>query len=125
MRNDDAPARDSRRDLGQALSDVLIGEAVEAVAAHALGVELLRQRVMIGNRRVTAVKGGVETRNLRQVGRAREQRPDRRQIVGLMQRSERNIFLEVLEHSGVDEDRPVVGGPPCTTRCPTATGMMS
>ena len=67
MGNDDAPARDRRRDFGQASSDVFIRQAVETVAPHALGVEVLRQRVVIGNRAVTAMKGGVETRDLRQV----------------------------------------------------------
>ena len=48
MRDDDPAGGDLRRDLGQALGDVLVAEAVEAVAADALVVERARQCVAVG-----------------------------------------------------------------------------
>ncbi len=53
---------------------------------------------MIRERAVAAVEGGVEAGDLRQFGEARADRADRRQIVGLMQRRERNVALEMREH---------------------------
>ena len=108
MRDDHAPARDRRRDLRQALRDVFVGKAVEAVAAHAFGVEALRDRVVVGKRAVAAMKGGVEAGDLRQIRKARADRADRRQVVGLMQRRERNVALESRKHVVVDQDRPIV-----------------
>ena len=65
MGDDDAAGGDLRRDLGQAVGDVLVAEAVEAVAADALVVEGARQRVAVGVGRMVAVEGGVEAGDLR------------------------------------------------------------
>ena len=65
---DDHPAvRDLRRDARQAIGDVFVGQAVKAVAAHALGIEALRDRVVVRDRAMAAMKGGVEAGDLRQV----------------------------------------------------------
>ena len=82
--------------------DVLVGEAVEAVAAHARIGELLRQREHLRERRVRPVDRGVEARDLRQLRRALEHRADRRQVVRLVQRRERHELLELRDDRGVE-----------------------
>ena len=89
--DDDAPAGGLRRHLGQAVGDILVAEAVEAVAADALVVERARQRVAVGVRR----RG-------RDGRRCRSRRPaagpgsppseaDRREVVRLVQRRQRLV----------------------------------
>ena len=51
---------------GRRFGDVLVGQAVKAVTPDAFGMELVRNRVMIGERIVIAVKGGIEAGDLRQ-----------------------------------------------------------
>src|SRR5215475_8061832 len=51
-----------------------------AGATHALGVERLRDRVMVGDGVVAAVERGVEARDLGQPRPVRPQRADRRQV---------------------------------------------
>ena len=108
MGNDNAPARQVRRDLRQALGDVFVREAVEAVSAHALGVEMVRQRVVVGNRAMAAMKRRVEACDLGQVRKAGENRSDRRQVAGLVQRGQRSVPFQVRKHAGIDHDRPVI-----------------
>ena len=71
MRDDHPPARDVGRDLGSAVGDIFVGQAVEAVAAHALRVERLRDGEWSATRAVAAVEGGVEAGDLRQLRPAR------------------------------------------------------
>ena len=66
MGDDHAPAGNVGRDLRQALGDVLVGQAVEAVAPDAFGMELVRDRIMVRQRVVIAVKGRIEAGDLRQ-----------------------------------------------------------
>ena len=66
MGDDHAPAGNVGRDLRQALGDVLVGQAVEAVAPDAFGMKLVRDRIMVRKRVVIAVKGSVEAGHLRQ-----------------------------------------------------------
>ena len=79
MGDDDAAVGDFGRDLAQPRADVFIGEPVEAVAPHALVVERARQAVGVGDEGMAAMEGGVETADLRRVGkqRARGARPRR------------------------------------------------
>ena len=68
MSHDDAlPAAISGATCGRRLAMIFVGQAVESVAAHALRVEPLRDRIMIGDRAVAAVERGVEAGDLRQV----------------------------------------------------------
>ena len=83
---------------------------MEAVAAHARVVELLRQREHLRERRVGAVERGVEAGDLRQLRRALQQRADRREVVRLVQRRERHELLELRHDRGVDADRRGVVG---------------
>ena len=89
MGDDDAAAGDLGRHLGQALGDVFVGEAVEAVAADALVVERARQGVAVGVRGVAAVEGGVEAGDLRHVRVDLHREADRREVVRLVQRRQR------------------------------------
>ena len=81
---------------------------MEAVSAHALGVEPLRYGIVVDNRVVIAVERGIEAGDLRQVGIAAKNGADRREVVRLVQRRERLIAFEVTEHRAIDQDRPVV-----------------
>ena len=81
---------------------------MESIAPHSLGVEAVRNGEMIGHGPVAAVKRGIETGDLRQFREARQNRADRREIVGLMQRRQRNIALKLGQHSAVDADWLVV-----------------
>ena len=84
MRNDHPAAGDIGRDLRQPIGNVLVRETMEAVAAHALRIEALGQRVMIGERTVAAVERRIEAGDLRQFGTSFENGADRREIVRLM-----------------------------------------
>ncbi len=66
---------------GQHRRDVLVRQPVETVAAHALVLQLLRQREHLLDARERPVHRGVEARHLRQLRRARQHRPDRGQVV--------------------------------------------
>ena len=81
---------------------------MEAVAAHALRVQVLRNGIMISNRAVASVEGCIEAGNLRQIGKKRENGADGREIVRLMQRRKRHIALEAGEHLCIYENRLVV-----------------
>jgi hypothetical protein len=62
---------------------------MEPIAAHALPMELLGDRVAIGQLGMSAVERRVEAGDLQQGRLPFEQHLDRCEIVGLMQRSER------------------------------------
>ena len=108
MGDDDASTRDLRCDGSQPLGDIFVGQAVESVTPHPLGVEALRDSEMIGHGPAATMERGIETGDLRQFREARQNRADRREIVGLMQRRQRNIALKLGQHGAVDEDRLVV-----------------
>ena len=71
---------------------------MEAIAAHAFFVEMLGNRIMIGETAMIAMKCGIKTCDLRQVRIIFEKRAYRCQIVGLMQRSERNVTLQFFNN---------------------------
>ena len=93
-----APLRGRRVELRQHRGDVLVGQAVEAVAAHAGVVQLPGQREHLRQLGLRAVERGVEAGHLRQLRLALEQQPDRRQVVRLVQRRERNELRQVVQH---------------------------
>ena len=111
MGDDHPPLGDLRRGLRQGLGDIFIGKAVKAVAPDALGVEAMRDGVMVRERVMVAMKRGVEAGDLRQRRKILQQRADRRQIVGLMQRRQRGEALEARHDGGVDQDRTGVVRP--------------
>ena len=72
---DTLPGRASGKQPGQAARDVFVRQAVESIAAHAFRIEMLRDGVVVRQRVVTAVEGGVEAGDLRKVSaRARMER---------------------------------------------------
>ena len=104
---DDHPLRRNvRRDLRQGARDIFVGQAVEAVAPDAFGIELFRNRVAVGKRAVAAMKRGVEAGDLGDIGRSGQDRADRRKVVGLVQRRQRNVSLQLRQHVLIDPDRP-------------------
>ena len=102
----DRPARGRARVvLRQHGGDVLVGEAVESVALHALPRQLLGQREHLGHRRVAAMERRVEAGDLRQFRPPLEQHPDRGQVVRLVQRRERRQRAESLHDVAIHQDR--------------------
>ena len=71
MRNDHAAVCDVGRDLAQPIGDVFVGQAMKAVATDAFRIEALGDGVVIGDRAMAAMEGGVEAGDLRQVREAR------------------------------------------------------
>ena len=92
---------DLRRHLGQHARDVLIGQAVEAVAANALVIEPARQGEPVGELGMAAVERGIEAGDLRQVGLDCGDGADAGEIVRLMQRRQRDRALPAWRaHAG-------------------------
>src|SRR3974390_2972753 len=104
MRNDGAGTPFSRELLAHTLGNKFIRQAVKSVAPESRFVELLGDGVVIGNGRVTSVKGRIEAGDLGQLGIVLEQCPDRRKVVRLMQGSERNIPIELIDDCGINQN---------------------
>ena len=103
MRDDDPALGDFGRNVRQGLRDVFIGKTVKSVTPDALLVQPAGYGVVVRDLVVVAVKGRVEAGDLRQRGKIGEQRADRRQIVGLMQRRKRREPLQTRDHTMVDQ----------------------
>ena len=84
---------------------------MESVPSYALSIEPLRESIMVGQRAMTAVKGGIEAGDLRKAGAAREQRSNGRQVIGLVERRQRNIALKLRYDVGVQQHWLVVVRP--------------
>lgn len=78
---------------------------METVWPNALRGERARQREGARHGRHGAMERRIEAGHLRQVGLDQLQRPDRREIVRLMQRRQRNPFLKPCQHGGIDGKR--------------------
>ena len=78
---------------------------MESVAAHARVVELAGQRVHLFEQWLSPVHRGVEAGDLGQGRIAREQRPDRSEVVRLVQRRKRDQLLELRDDRGIDANR--------------------
>jgi hypothetical protein len=96
--------------LGKAACNVLVGEAVKTVAAHALVIKAFWDGIMVRDRAVPAMERGVEAGNLPQMRKTRENGTDRGEVVRLVQRRERSIALLTGEHLGIHQNRTVVIG---------------
>src|ERR1043166_4357304 len=81
---------------------------MKAVSADAVGVEALRNRVAVRDRIVRSMKGGIKAGDLRKIGLTRADRPDRREIVRLVQRRQRNVAREAGKNVVVDPDWPAI-----------------
>ena len=84
---------------------------MESVAADALLVELFGQGVAVGNVWVTAVKGRVETGDLRELRLSLPERADGTEIVRLVKRGKRREGLKPLKYRIVDQDRLAIVRP--------------
>lgn len=116
MRDDDAPLRELRRDLGKPSGNEFIRQAVKAVAPHALVVEGCRQGECIDHARMAAMKRRVETRDLRRAGKGRLCRADAGQIVRLVQGGKRlepgkGLQQRVVDDHGIGMVRAAVNHP--------------
>src|SRR6516225_2240890 len=83
---------------------------MKAVTAYPFCIEATGERIMIRHGTMSAMKCGIEAGNLRQLRATRKQRADRREIVGLVQRRQRNVTFESCQHLLIDEHRPVIVG---------------
>ena len=88
MRNDDSLASMFRRDTAKSCTDIFIGKAVKTVPPDPAVRQFLRQCEALCERRLNAVEGGIETRNLRNVRSSDGNRLDNGEVVRLVQRSE-------------------------------------
>src|SRR5262245_28620475 len=102
MSDDDSPRSDFGRYLGKSSRDVFVREAMEAIAANSLRVELLGERIAVGNFRMVSMKGRVETGDLQQLVLPSSDGTDRCQIVRLVERGKRRKFLEPLNYGVID-----------------------
>ena len=96
---------------------------MKAISPHPLSIEALGDGVVIHNRSVTAMECGIKAGNLWQIGRMRENGADRRKVVGLMKRRQRDIALEPREHVGVDENRTIKIGASMHDAVPDRSGV--
>ena len=78
---------------------------MESVAAHAGVVQLGRDREAPRDVGIGRVERGVEARDLGQLGPPLEQERDRGEVVGLVQRRERDELLQQGDHVAVDPHR--------------------
>ena len=115
-------ASNSRQHAG----DVLVGQAVEAVAPHATLGDRRRQREGLRHLRLRAMEGGVEAGDLRQVGPKLRDDLDRlRGCAAGAAAPAGSACASAATTSGVDAHACANARPPCTTRWPTATSLWS
>src|SRR5690242_16624509 len=105
MRDDDTPVSDGGRDLRQNGGDVLVRQTVKSVALNARVADVLGQRNELRNRWLTAMKAGVEARDLRDVGKVLGDGVDGGKVMRLVQRREGNQSAQVLQYFRRDERR--------------------
>ena len=103
--DDHAPVGDLRRNLRQDRGDVLVRQAVEAVALHTGRADLARQRHELGDGRLAAMEARVEAGDLRHAGQPLRDRVNRREIVRLVERRERYQRAQLVEHLRRDDRR--------------------
>ena len=92
----DATRGNLGKGFGEMGGNVLIGEPVEPVAAHALRIERLGNGIAIGDLGVPAMKGRIEAGNLQQMRLARGDQANEPEVMGLVQRRERRQAFELV-----------------------------
>ena len=102
--DDDAGAGDIGCEVGQAGGDELVGQAVEAVAAHTGIIVAAGQAEGLDNAGLTAVEGGVEAGDLRQMRGVGGDGADRCEVVRLVQRGERDQLFKLRQDRLGDQD---------------------
>jgi hypothetical protein len=76
---------------------------VKAVALHAGVANRFRQRHELGDRRLAAMEAGVEAGHLRHGGEQLVHHVDRGEVVGLMERCQRDERPQVVQHLRCDD----------------------
>ena len=94
--------------IGQHRRDVLVRQAVEAVALHPGGTDLPGQGNELGDRGLASVEAGIEAGHLRHAGQAVDDGFDRRQVVRLVERSQGNQLPQPLQDPRRDHDGAIV-----------------
>ena len=105
MRHDHVALGDLRRDARQGAGDVFVRESVEAVAAHPLLVEGIRQRVVICHVGMRTVERGIEAGDLQDARKPLLDGAHRSQVLGLVEWCQRHEAFERGEHSVVHGQR--------------------
>ncbi len=105
MRDDDAASGAvSGEVLRQHFGNIFVGQAVEAVAAHALRSDGAGQGEELGDFRLAAMEGSVEAGHLRHAGQRGGQCVDAGQVVGLVQRRQRYEAAQGIDDGGIQHD---------------------
>ena len=81
---------------------------MESIASYAAVGDRPRECKCLCHLGLGTVECGVEASDLRQLRRASQQGADRRQVVRLMQRCERNVLVQRRQHRRVDANRSAV-----------------
>ena len=81
---------------------------MKAVAAHSLRIELLGDGVVVRKSAMATMERRVEAGDLRQVRTSSEKQSDRRQIVRLVQRRQRDVALQARQNISVNHGRLAV-----------------
>ena len=77
---------------------------MEAIATDAFRIEMLGEGEMVGNGAVAPMERRIETGDLRQLRKPFEQRADRRQVVGLVQRRQWRVAFQARQDRAVDQE---------------------
>src|SRR6516165_4302609 len=85
---------------------------MKAITSNAINVKALREREVISNKGVPAMKSRIKTCNLRQARPALEQQSNRRKVIWLMEWREGNIGFQSFDCFFVDENRCLERGTP-------------
>ena len=83
---------------------------MKTVTTDPFSIIPLGDRVVIGDSTMSAMKGRIETTDLRQTREARSNRTDRCEIVRLVQRCETDKLFQNRENAFIDNDGAVVIG---------------
>src|SRR5215475_14172464 len=78
---------------------------MKTVTPDPLGMERAGNRIAVRDLRMVAMEGGIEACNLQKCWRLAHQRANRRQVVRLVKRRQRDELLELLEGRRIDDRR--------------------
>ena len=81
---------------------------MKSISPHALAIEMFGDGIVVGDRIVSAMERRIEAGDLNQVRTTGEERSNRREVVGLMQRRKDTVLFQARQHFAVDDNRAVV-----------------
>ena len=94
-----------RGHVGQGRHDKLVRKTMKTIASYSPRAIGARQCERLGDGRLTVVKGGIETSNLRHLRRGCRNGSDGGDIVRLMERRERYQLCKLRQHDVIDQHR--------------------